>query len=111
MDGNQPDLNLASIPARNRRQVMDWALVLASQGIGATIEHESEGAGWGLVVAAADREAAVRAIRLYRIENRYWHWRQPLVVQGVLWEWKVLFWVAWTALVFYMSATSRSDLM
>lgn len=90
---------------------MDWALVLASQGIGASIEHEPDGAGWGLTVAKGDHEAAVRSIRLYRLENRYWHWRQPLVVQGVLWDWKVLFWVAWTGLVFFMAQTSRPDLM
>ena len=89
---------------------MDWALVLASQGIGATIQHEPEGAGWGLLVAAKDHEAAVRSIRSYRLENRYWHWRQPLAWTGVFWDAKVLFWVLGTGLVFYFSQT-RPDLM
>src|SRR5271163_492436 len=85
-----PIHNPIRIPARNRRQTMDWALVLASQGIEAVIEHDAEGTGWGLVVATTDHEAALRSIRLYRLENRHWHWRQPLA--GLIFDWRVFLW-------------------
>lgn len=96
------------IPARNRKQTMDWALVLASQGIGATIVHDAEGVpGWGLMVAAADHEAAVRSIRLYRLENRHWHWRQPLVWRGVVFDWKVLCWALFVSAFYWLSLAHR----
>lgn len=68
----------ARIPARNRRQTMDWALVLASQGVNAIIDDGADGPGWGLIVDTADYPAAIRAIRLYRQENRHWRWREPI---------------------------------
>src|SRR5690242_20445444 len=80
------------IPARSRRETMDWALVLASQGIDAFIDGGADGAGWGLVVSAADYPAAMRAIRLYRRENRHWRWRQPLRPHGLVFDWRVCFW-------------------
>jgi membrane associated rhomboid family serine protease len=81
------------IPTRNRRQTMDWGLVLMSQGIEATIDDGAEdGLGWGLWVASADHPAAMRVIRLYQWENRHWHWRQPLPWRGFHFDWKILFW-------------------
>ena len=56
------------IPARNRRQAMDWSLVLASQGIGHVIDHD-EANGWTLAVSAADRAAALAHIHQYRLHN------------------------------------------
>ena len=100
------------IPTRNRRQTMDWGLVLASQGIEAVIENDiAGGRGWALVVAAADEAAAVRSIRLYRLENRYWHWRQPLAWRGVIMDWKILFWVMLVVSVFYLCNSSRPDMV
>ena len=44
------------IPARSRREVMDWSLVLASQEIEAMIVRTE--AGWGLAVEERDYERA-----------------------------------------------------
>lgn len=80
------------IPTPTRRRTMDWGLVLMSQGIAATMDDGAEGAGWGLWVAAAEHPAALQAIRLYRLENRHWRWRQPLPWQGFPFDWKVFGW-------------------
>lgn len=80
------------IPTRTRHRTMDWGLVLMSQGIVATIDEGAEGAGWGLWVSDADYQAALQAIRLYRLENRHWRWRQPLPWRGFTFDWKVSFW-------------------
>ena len=66
----------ARIPARTRRQAMDWSLVLASQQIETTIEYAPDASGWGLMVPPPDAERAIEAIRLYRLENRRWGWRR-----------------------------------
>ncbi|MGA2248412.1 MAG: rhomboid family intramembrane serine protease [Verrucomicrobiota bacterium] len=80
------------IPTRNRRQTMDWGLVLMSQGIAATIDDGADGGGWCLWVSTADHPAAMRAIRLYLWENRHWHWRQPLPWRGFHFDWKIILW-------------------
>ena len=80
------------IPTRNRRQTMDWGLVLMSQGIAATIDDGADGGGWCLWVPTPEYPAALRAIRLYRWENRHWRWRQPLPWRGFHFDWKILLW-------------------
>jgi membrane associated rhomboid family serine protease len=82
------------IPTRNRRQTMDWGLVLMSQGIAAVIDDGADGAGWCLWVSTAEHPAAIQAIHLYLRENRRWHWRQPLPWRGFHFDWKVTFWAA-----------------
>ena len=52
------------IPARSRREVMDWSLVLASQAMEATIVQTDP--GWGLIVAEGDYERAQAVLRQYR---------------------------------------------
>lgn len=89
---------------------MDWGLVLASQGIMATIDDGATGEGWGLVVSAEDYPAAIEAIRLHRQENRHWRWRQPISWRGLLFDWRVLFWAALTVAIYYFSQTTRPDL-
>jgi rhomboid protease GluP len=69
---------LAEIVAYSRRQAMDWSLVLASQGIEATIERSPERQRWLLLVPPADLDRARDSIRLYRAENRGWSWRKEL---------------------------------
>ncbi len=86
------------IPARSKRQVMDWSLVLASQDISATIV-ESEEAGWGLLVEPHEYERALNAIKQYRLENRRWRWRQPLPGSQNTFHWGSLFWALWLILV------------
>jgi membrane associated rhomboid family serine protease len=97
------------IPSRTRRQTMDWGLVLMSQGIAATIDDGADGAGWGLWVSTAEYPAALRAIRLYRLENRQWHWRQPLPWRGFAFDGKVLFWGLLLVAVHVASLTSQAD--
>ena len=69
---------MAEIVAFSRRQAMDWSLVLASQGIEATIERSAERERWLLLVTPHELERARESIRLYRAENRGWSWRKEL---------------------------------
>src|ERR1700675_3358431 len=79
----EPDL--PRIAARSRRQVMDWGLVLASQGIEAIINRSD--AGWELIVEARDFDRAQAVLRQYRVENRGWRWRHPLAGSEVVFHW------------------------
>lgn len=97
----------ALIPARSRRQAMDWSLVLASQGIEHVIAP-GEATGWTLAVAEADHEKALTHIRLYRLENRYWHWRRMVFQPGLFFDWTCLVWVLLTVIFFWWSA-DRAD--
>ncbi|HEX9047772.1 MAG TPA: rhomboid family intramembrane serine protease [Verrucomicrobiae bacterium] len=94
---------LARIPTRDRRQTMDWGLVLLSQGIAATIDDGADGSGWGLLVSAAEYPAAIQSLRLYRLENRNWrwHWRQP--VAGFLFDAKAWLWAAFAVAIYLVS--------
>lgn len=96
------------IPARSRRQAMDWSLVLASQGIEHVIEQPEE-TGWALAVAAADQEASLAAIRQYRLENRHWRWRRPILQPGLFFDWSSATWVLLTIGVYGWSEV-RADL-
>jgi len=93
----------ARITARSHRQAMDWSLVLASQGIETVIQQSDEGSHWDLVVAPNDYQRAVEAIRLYRLENRRWHWRQSLFQPGILFDWGSLGWVFLVCMFFWVS--------
>ncbi len=75
---------LREIPARTKRQVMDWSLVLASQEIETEITHE---ASWRLLVAESDYQRALAAIDLYQRENRGWNWRQKFPGTGLIFHW------------------------
>ena len=103
----QPPLDVL-IPARNRRQAMDWSLVLASQGIEHVIERD-EATGWTLAVTEADHEKALAHIRLYRLENSHWRWRQPVFQPGLFFDWSSLAWVLLN-IFFYWWSEARADL-
>jgi rhomboid protease GluP len=90
-----------SIPARSRRQVMDWGLVLASQGIEAIL-HQSDD-GWELIVSAPDYERAQAHLRQYQAENRGWRWQQPLPATGLFFHWGSAGWVAAMVAIYYWS--------
>lgn len=79
---------------------MDWSLVLASQGIEATIdrspEHENR---WALLVAPQDLERARDSIRLYRAENRGWSWRKELPGSDLELHWGAIVFCVVLALV------------
>lgn len=80
------------IPVRSERQAMDWSLVLASQGIETAIERAPERNGFALVVASQDYARAREAIRLYRLENRRWAWRQKLTWPDMFFDWGAIVW-------------------
>lgn len=105
----EPLAGQTRIATRSKRQTMDWALVLASQDIPAIIDDGADGLGWGLIVSAADHLAAVRAIELYRLENRHWRWRQPLPWRGLLFDWRVLFWGLLLVAFHVLTQFSRPD--
>jgi len=100
--------SVARIPARTHRQVMDWSLVLASQGIEHGIEHTEE-TGWWLVVAAQEHERSLAAIRQYRLENRHWPWRRTIPKANAVFDWGSAAWVLLTAIFFWLSEV-RADL-
>jgi rhomboid protease GluP len=94
------------IPVRSERQAMDWSLVLASQGISATILKSENGQPWLLAVDAQDYPAAQAAIRQYRLENRGWHWRSHLPWSDVIFHWGSGFWCVYLALIYLWDARS-----
>jgi rhomboid protease GluP len=80
---------------------MDWGLVLASQGIEAIINHSES--GWELIVDRRDFDRAQAVLQQYRVENRGWRWKQPLVGSELVFHWGSLGWVAAIAAVYYWS--------
>ena len=94
--------SIVVIPARSQRQAMDWSLVLASQGIDTSIEHDRTAAVWGLAVASSEYERSVAAIRQYRLENRRWAWRQTLPESGLTWHGGALIWCACLIMVHWL---------
>ncbi|HXI70599.1 MAG TPA: rhomboid family intramembrane serine protease [Verrucomicrobiae bacterium] len=96
------------IPARNRRQAMDWSLVLASQGIEHILEHD-EANGWSLAVSEADHEQALAHIHQYRLENLHWRWRRPVFQRGLFFDWSCLAWVL-LVIFFFAWSEARADL-
>lgn len=92
------------IPARSRRQVMDWSLVLASQGIEHVI-HEPDETGWGLMVAESDHVSALTAIRLYRRDSRRWSWRKTISTNGAIFDGVSFAWVTLTMVFYWLSST------
>jgi len=92
------------IRARSRRQAMDWALVLASQGIEATITRPEDG-GWALLVDARDATPAFGALRQYQIENRGWQWRQTMPISGLVFHTGCLLWAGAMIASYYICET------
>lgn len=82
---------------------MDWALVLASQGIEPVIQTDADGK-WLLLIPASLRERAESSIRLFRIENRHWHWRRQVFRQRVVFDWVAGLWVLVIVLFHWVSA-------
>jgi len=101
------EIMTARIPARSRRQAMDWSLVLVSQGIDTSIDS-SEASGWGLIVSGADYEHAVAVLNLYRAENRHWPWRRRISPRGVLFDWGSFGWMLLVGFFFWVQTHSPS---
>ena len=87
---------------------MDWSLVLASQGIKHVVGWD-ETDGLALAVAKAEHEKALAQIRLYRLENLQWRWRQPVFEPDLFFDWSSLAWVLLNILFFWWSE-DRTDL-
>jgi len=83
-DSDNVEPLLREIPARSKRLVMDWSLVLASQGIESTI---TRGENWTLLVEERDHEQALAAIEQFQKENRGWNWRRKLPGTGLIFHW------------------------
>lgn len=98
---------LKEIPARNRRQAMDWSLVLASQEIETTISREEN---WALLVAEQDYERAIASIKLYQHENRGWNWRQKVPGTSLIFHWGSLAPCLLFAAFFILSESQTSSL-
>jgi membrane associated rhomboid family serine protease len=96
------------IPARTRRQAMDWSLALTSQGIEPVIEQIEDG-HWALVVAPADYDTAVSTIRQYRLENLHWPWRKPIFHNRFVFDWASVAWLLVVISIFWLTQT-RSGL-
>jgi rhomboid protease GluP len=90
-----------SIPARSKRQAMDWSLVLASQDVSALIRQGDS--GWDLIVDTPDYERARAALRQYEIENRGWRWRPEWLGSGLVFHWGASLWVVAMAGIYYWS--------
>ena len=84
---------------------MDWALVLASQGIVAKIDRGEPGGAWYLLVSAQDGQNAFSAIRQYHVENRSWPWPQPAHWPRTFFNWGSLAWAAVLVFFFWRSNT------
>jgi membrane associated rhomboid family serine protease len=93
--------DLAQIPARSRRQAMDWALVLASQEIETTFDYSQDRNSWELTVPIRDYEKALEAIRLYKLENRRWPWRSEMFDAEFLFDWGALAWALLVSAFFW----------
>ena len=89
------------IPARSRRQAMDWGLVLASQGIETVIERSDE-LGWGLIVLQEEQQRAIAAIDLYQAENRGWGWRSKHFTREFPFDWTSIGWVAFIVAIYWI---------
>lgn len=100
----QQDPNTAHIPARTKRQAMDWSLALASQGVEPVIEQTEDGR-WALVVAAADYDNAVSIIRQYRLENLRWPWRKPIFKTHEVFDWASFGWLLLIIGIFWLTET------
>jgi membrane associated rhomboid family serine protease len=96
------------IPARTRREAMDWSLVLASQGIEHVIK-QSEETGWAVAVAAQDYERSLNDIHQYRLENARWRWRRTIFQPGLIFDWSGITWVL-LILIFFWWSEARPDL-
>ncbi|HEY1171693.1 MAG TPA: rhomboid family intramembrane serine protease [Verrucomicrobiae bacterium] len=92
------------IPVKDRRQAMDWSLVLASQGIEVGIA-QVEGERFALEVAAVDSTRAFQVLKLYHKETRGWNWWMARTEEGPHLETLAMFWVL--ALIFWHAMADK----
>jgi membrane associated rhomboid family serine protease len=97
-----------SIPARNRRQAMDWSLVLISQGIETVIQESDD--RWALLIDPQMHSLAISTLRQYQLENRGWGWRQRMPWPEITFHWGALAWCFVLAAFHWLNAASGSRL-
>ncbi len=102
--------NPAIIPTRTEREAMDWSLVLASQGIEASIERHPENGGCLLVVPAPEHRRAVQSIRHYVAENRQRRWRRELPWNGMIYDGRNVAWLVLLIALFFLGETRTPGL-
>jgi rhomboid protease GluP len=102
------DFTNIAIPARHRRQAMDWSLVLLSQNIESVVEQSES--GWTLLVEPQDHARALATLRQYQLENRGWRWRQRMPWPEIAFHWGVLAWCSLLALFHFLDAASGTRL-
>ena len=98
------------IPARSRKQAMDWALVLASQAIPASLLRSEEGR-WELHVEPQDWDRAFDAIRLFETENPRRFWEGEAAWSGLAFHWGVLGWCCAMVLTYGLSVGPIGSLL
>jgi membrane associated rhomboid family serine protease len=90
------------IAARNKREAMDFGLVLASQEIEATVIRDEY--GWAVSVLERDYDRALTTLAQWKKENRGWQWRNPLPkAVGRVFHWTSLVWACATAAIYVWS--------
>jgi len=89
---------------------MDWSLVLLSQGIESTVQHDPLTGEWVLRVEEDQVPAALHSIRLYERENRAWPFRQTLPWVGAAFDWAAVAWVGLIAVFFLLQTQPASTL-
>lgn len=104
------NMEAARIPARSRRQAMDWSLVLVSQGIETVIEQSEADGGWELLIPAQDSERALKSLRQYHLENQRWPWRQKLPWPEVRFDPLAAIWALLLILFHWLAATGAHEL-
>src|SRR3954471_23690936 len=97
------DSELTSIPARSRREAMDWSVVLLSQGIEAIVERNEEGLGWRIVVEPHDLARANEVLQIYRQENRTGRWVQRIPWSELVFDARSVVWFALLIAVFCLA--------
>jgi membrane associated rhomboid family serine protease len=96
------------LAASGRWQALDWSLVLLSQGIESTVQHDPQTGQWWVEVPVGQQAAAASCLQRYERENRAWPFRHPLPWPGAAFDWTVLAWVVLISALFVLQTRPDS---
>ena len=88
------------ITARTEKQALDWSLVLLSQGIENTVQHDPENERWNLLVEPVSYTRSLQTLRLYVTENRRRVWVQKVPWSQLVFDWRGVVWFGLLAILF-----------
>ncbi len=88
------------IPARTEKQALDWSLVLLSQGIENTVQHDADNGRWNLIVEPLSYTRSLQTLRLYVTENRRRVWVQKVPWSQLVFDWRSVVWFGLLAVLF-----------